>query len=136
MISFTRNALKRNVFSQNQSKRVKQLFPNWEVPLLATRKVGSDKSNYRSRLYCHAFAFHGFHSWMAAHQPVKTMTYSHCLYILCLHSKDVLKPTSLCQLFHHLLSQFLHVWITVCCNGHLAELPQCVHTAVLLQVVI
>ena len=56
--------------------------------------------------------------------------------ILCLHSTEVLKPTSLCKLLHHLLSQFLHVWITVCCNGHLAELPQCFLTAVMLQVVI
>ena len=111
-------------------------FPKLGGSLSCTRKAGSDTSNYRSRLYCHAVTFHGFHSWMAAHQPVKTTTHSHCLYILCLLSTDVLKPTSLWQLLHHLLCQFLHVWITVCCNGHLAELPQCVHTAVMLQVVI
>ena len=36
----------------------------------------------------------------------------------------------------HLLCQLLHVWISFGCNGHLTELPQSLHTAVVLQVVV
>ena len=36
----------------------------------------------------------------------------------------------------HLLYQLLHVWKSFDCNGHLTELPQSLHTAVVLQVVV
>ena len=54
--------LEMSLFSEPQVMMVKQLSPNWKVPLLGTRKIGSDKSNYRGRLYCHDFTFHDLHS--------------------------------------------------------------------------